>query len=315
MELELANSSFISGTLFQTVWDSTSLGLYKVCPRKYFYSMIEQWQGRGLSPHLFFGIEYHAALELYDKLRACDESHEAALDLVVNSVLEKTFSWDSEHPKKNRDTLLRSVIWYLDNFESDPTHTIILDSGKPAVELSFKMEIDLESPNGTPYILAGHLDRLVDFAGDRYVMDRKTTGSTLGAGFFSEFSPHNQMSLYTMAARVIFSVPVAGVIIDAAQIAVGFSSFGRSITARSENQLEEWYGDTKQWIDQAGAAASRAMMPGHTAINFYPQNDTACHQYGGCPFRRVCSADPAVRRNFLETEFEKRVWNPMEERG
>src|SRR5205085_2132611 len=154
--------------------------------------------------------------------------------------------WKSDHHAKNRETLIRSVIWYLDNFKDDPAATLILANGKPAVELSFRMELDW-GPGGKPaagldfppYILSGHLDRVVEFGGQRYVMDRKTTGSSPTPHYFDGFAPDNQMSLYTLAACVQFNTPVAGVIIDAAQIAVGFTRFQRGFTYRTESQLEE----------------------------------------------------------------------------
>jgi hypothetical protein len=62
-----APSPFIEGTRLQFAWDSTSLGYLKECPRKYYYTMIEGWRGRGESVHLRFGQEYHAALEHYDR--------------------------------------------------------------------------------------------------------------------------------------------------------------------------------------------------------------------------------------------------------
>lgn len=328
-QLAPAPSPFIEGTNIQFAWDSTSLGLLKECPRKYYYTMIEGWRPRGDSVHLRFGLLFHAALELYDNLRiAHGFSHEDAMDSVVDEVLNKTWDgreivphfddlgvpvvvldtgapWDSQHDKKNRWTLLRTVVWYLDAHKDDPAKTLILPNGKPAVELSFRFEIDHLAPNGQPYLLSGHMDRVVDFLGSRYVMDRKTSGSALSAYFFNQFDPDNQMSLYTFASRVVYNEPVAGVIIDGAQVAVGFSTFARGITLRSQGQIDEWLEDTKHWLDLGANFAQRG---------FWPMNDKSCHKYDGCPFRQVCNKDPVVRRNYLETNFEIRHWNPLETR-
>jgi len=32
---------------------------------------------------------------------------------------------------------------------------------------------------------------------------------------------------------------------------------------------------------------------------------------GGCPFRGVCSKDPASREIFLKQDFTRRVWDPL----
>lgn len=342
-----AQSPFLSGTKVQFAWDSTSLSWLKQCPRLYQYQMIEGWRVKGGGVHIIFGQHYHSALELYDKLRAPDYEvpegvssdslkHEEAMRTVVQSLLRWTWEypdestgehngkpWTSDHPAKNRETLIRSVIWYLDQFKDDPAATLILANGKPAVELSFRMELDwgpkasIEQTKKTdpgyqapeevsqPYILCGHLDRVVDFGGRKYVMDRKTTGSSPTPHYFDGFAPDNQMSIYTIAARLQFSTPVAGVIIDAAQIAVGFTRFQRGFTYRTEAQLEEWLVDARFWFAQAEGFAER---------NHWPMNDKSCGMYGGCTFRKICQKSPEVRERWLKSDFERRPWNPLESR-
>ena len=40
-----------------------------------------------------------------------------------------------------------------------------------------------------PHWLCGHLDRVVTYGGQKFVMDQKTTGSTIGPYFFDGFKP------------------------------------------------------------------------------------------------------------------------------
>lgn len=325
-------SPFLPGTKIQFAWDSTSLGWLKECPRKYQYSMIEQWRSRGNSVHLDFGLWYHDALESYDKWVAEGLSHEDALNETVRKCLELTWikevdqdtgevirdeAWDAGHPAKTRETLVRSVIWYLEQFgDSDAAKTVILANGKPAVELSFKLEMDfgpyqqrhdldvgfVHNHKYQPYVLCGHLDRVVEFTGGYYVMDRKTSTSTISSSYFDQYEPDNQMDIYSFAAKVIYQTPVRGVIIDAVQIAVGFSRFSRGFTFRTEAQVEESINDMKVWF----ALAEQYAIAGH-----WPQNTKSCHHYGGCIFRRVCSKSPEIRHKFLETDFVKKEWNPL----
>ena len=316
-------SPFLEGTNIQLIWDSTSLGWLKTCPRLYQYQMIEQRVSRGENVHLRFGIHYHAGLEYYDHLKVQGHTHESALEMVVDKILLDTWDrpdgepdghpWEGESPK-TRETLLRSIIWYLDQFgDNDPAQTITLANGRPAVELTFRLPLDWGPqslhdwgtvPEGTEmfYSLSGHLDRLVTFLGDTYVMDRKTTEKTLSPNYFSGYEPDNQMSLYTLAAKSIFDVPVKGVIIDAAQTAVGFTRFERGMTFRNDAQLDEWLLDLANWLDAA---------EGYAVANYWPMNDKSCKF---CAFRRVCSRDPAVRPSLLESDFEQRFWNPADKR-
>lgn len=297
----------------QFAWDASSLKLGQECLRKYMYIMIDGWSNPFKNVHLTFGGLYATALEHYHKHRADGLSSNDALIEVVWETLRSTWEtvgskdgvpvgkpWDSFHSAKTRDNLIRSIVWYVDQFEEEELETVIMPDGKPAVEYSFRLEVD----NGI--LLCGHLDRLVNFGGAYYVMDQKTTGTTITPSFFNQFMPDTQMSLYTFAGKAIFDLPIKGVIIDAAQIAVGFTRFERGFTFRTDDQLDEWYSDTMLDIERFRQA---------TINHEFPMNPTACGNYGGCEFRNACSRSPAIREQFLKADFVKKgIWNPLERR-
>jgi len=298
----------------QIAWDATSLGLLKTCPRKYYLSLIEGWNSKGTAIPLSFGIWYHQGLEHYHKYKAQGLSHDEALCKVVTFLLtttvthneDGTFSpWESGDTKRNRFTLVRAVVWYLEEFgEDDPAVTLVASDGRPMVELSFRFETEYNSPEGKPYLLCGHFDRLAEFASQNYVVDYKTTGSQLNSRFFDNFTPDNQMSLYSLAGEIVLGSPLAGVIIDGAQIAVTFNRYARGFASRTPEQNEEWYADLGHWINVAESYA---------AACHWPANDTtgACGMYGGCTFRSICAKSPSVRHVFLEGDFIRRVWDPL----
>lgn len=302
------NSSFNEGVQF--AWDATSITLYQSCPREYYYRMIENWSPRGLNANLRFGQHYATALEHFYKRRAEGEAFEDALIGIVEEALHDTWDrsetdpvgapWNSMDNLKTRENLIRSIVWYVDHFESDPAPVLHTSEGVPMVEHSFALPVD----NGI--ILTGHLDRVVEYAGHPYVMDQKTTKSTISPRYFDQFKPNQQMSQYTFAGRAIFGIPIKGVIIDAAQIAVGFTRFERNFTMRTEDELNEWYDTTMAWIVQAQAA---------TRENHFPMNPASCHKYAGCAFRGVCSKSPDVRKQFLQSNFEhSEPWDPLKRR-
>lgn len=315
-----SNTAFsIQLPTLQLALDSTSLGEYKICPRRYQLSigsgLAPGWAPRRDSVHLQFGIWLHGAREQYDHARASGAEHEEALRRAFRWAAVATWNktlarpWASDHPTKNRLTLLRSIVWYLDTYGAeDPLATIRLANGRPAVELSFRFEIDRRAPTGEPYVLCGHLDRLADAGGGAiYVADIKTTGDSLSDYYFSRYTPDNQVSMYSLAGRVAFSTPVRGVIIDAMQVLAGGTRFARAPIPRTEAQLNEWLSDTNWWISQMEESAQR----GH-----WPQNDKSCHLYGGCPFRPVCGRSPgAAREQWLQADYRKRVWDPLKVRG
>jgi len=324
MEAKVEISPFLPGTKVQFAWDSTGLGYAKRCWKLYELAILEGWETPEESVHLRFGIEYHATLADYQHQRAEGNDHNDSLRNVVRNLLVRISDWDPDRTTKaattkNPETLLRTVIWYLDEYQDDVAKTVIWSDGTPAVEQSFRFELDWGpetarnergqwTPN-QPYILCGHLDQIVDYQGERFVMDHKTTGRPLTSYYFDMYEPDNQMSLYSLASQVVLHSPVKGVIINATQIGVGFSRFARGFTFRVADQLKEWVDDLRFWLR---AAEQRALE------GYWPHNDTACDKYGGCKFREVCSKSPKVRERFLKANYiqlpEKERWNPLRTR-
>jgi hypothetical protein len=114
------------------------------------------------------------------------------------------------------------------------------------------------------------------------------------------------MTLYSTAALIAFQTPVKGMIIDAAQMAVGFNEFSRDFTHRTDAHIQEFL---------EGVVTYRRMAEMYTRQGFWPMNESSCGNYGGCAFREICSKSPQVRERFLRTDFtQDKPWNPLEPR-
>jgi hypothetical protein len=297
----------------QLAWDSTSISALKLCPRYYQLSIVLGYAPRDESVHLTFGLHYHSALEAYDRARATGASYEAGVREAVRVALTKSWDsarnrpWASDHKLKHRESLVRSIVWYLDQFEDDPLETIILANGKPAVEMSFRLPLERKSAAGEEMLLCGHFDRAVNWQGGVWVADHKTSAYAVDERFFEKFSPDNQMSTYSYAGRIVWSLPIKGIIINAVQIGVTFSRFQRGFTLRSDAQLDEWRRDLDYWLSMAEYFAT---------TGYYPANDKSCGMYGGCQFRPVCSKSPGQSRmDWLKHSYVNRSWDPLRVRG
>jgi len=286
----------------QFAWDNTSLSALKKCPRLYQLEIVEGWQQRGTAIALTFGIHYHKALELAEKAKIEEGmSHDDAVRIAARYCLEQSFEGDSN---RNRETLVRSVVWYLDHFKDAPIRPLVLDDGRPALELSFRVELDYEFSTGDAALYCGHLDRAGYFGDTLYIADHKTTTKTINSWYFDGYSPDNQMTGYTFGAKATLRQPVQGVIIDAAQIMVEGTRFARGIVHRTPAQLDEWYRDTLFYLRLANTYAQ---------ADYWPMNTSACYN---CRMRPVCSRDPSVREFVLRDGYEKRdrPWDPLEVR-
>lgn len=301
----------------QHIWDSTSLGLFLECPRKYYYTIIDGWTTTEQSVHLWFGSAVHSALEAFEHAKAEGLSHQAAQNVMLDEALASSVDGPQDpQGYKTPKTLARTLTWYTEQFKDDPFKTLILSNGAPAVELSFQVDI----PGG--YVYAGHLDRVAYLDPEElWVMDHKTTKSALSAWWAAGFDMSVQFTGYTFGAQVSLGPKVKGVQINGMQVQKTQSQFARFTSPRTRERLDEFVGvQLPRWLDEATVMGNDAedlqdqQLPPEEA---YPMNPTACGHYGGCPFLPVCTSSPSSRRRWLHGEFATRkdLWDPAKPRG
>ncbi len=246
------------------------------------------------------------------------------------SKTETQRQWISDNKTKDRYTLVRLVSWYCDEQAEDVSegpYPFAFPNGQPAVELSFKMPLPwktpavpydesprsdhhggkIPDPRGDeyrePYILCGHLDSIMTFGTEKFIADNKTTKKALGTAYFASYSPSIQMDIYDLAGNVLYpSLGIRGVMVEGAQVLQEGARFGVGIQYRTDKRREELMADLKYWIGQAEKFA---------ADDHWPMNRASCVM---CQFKSVCSKDPSQRQMFLESNFVKQPWNPLQER-
>lgn len=330
---QLVDSQFVGDSNVQYAWDSVSLTSILSCPRRYQYQIL--W---GLAPNapsyaiaLVFGILFHKGCELYHKHLAstggveAKRNHDAAVHAAVKGLLADpataTLPVDDDVDSlaeghdpdeddgitlrnskiRTRYYLFRALVWYLDNYEDDPCETIILSSGIPAVEYSFRLPIQIDVL-GQDLLLCGHLDRGVIFNDRYYNSDYKTTKS-LTKQWSAMFDLSHQMTGYCIAGTAIFEKPTSGVMIDGVALQVGQVKFSRSFTNRTPGQVKEYF-------DLLRHVRSQAILYAETGN--YPMNTASCYF---CEFKEICRQPPEYRERYIRQHYTRRPgWNPLENR-
>ena len=295
------SGAFSSGR--QIWWDATSLSAFKRCPRFYQLKIRDGWVTQHTAIALIFGITFHEAMEVAARSpapRSDPATLRAVFRLIHRRVRENAEVFAAAPPERSPMALLRAAIWFL--LEPDSTETLRLPDGALAVELKFGFPIDSD------HMFCGYLDRVIEFQGDLYVQDYKTTKSSITSHFFDNYSPDNQMSMYSLAGQIVLSTPLMGAMVTAIQLGGTFSRSASGFIPRTPDQLNEWVEDTRYWIDRADQLAERGPE------SQWPMNDATCGLYGGCMFRNICTRDPAVRSNFLSGDFVKQYWDPTKAR-
>jgi hypothetical protein len=212
--------------------------------------------------------------------------------------------WLKMEKFRTRFTLVRSVVWNIFNYDSD-LETIVLPNGIPAVELSFRLALPIPTPDGDNYIFCGHIDRMVNYNGQPFILDRKHSYYPFDDRKFQGYSPDNQMSGYIAAGEVLLHKVPAGVLVEGAQVIVGTTRFARGFANRATSQVNEWIKDLCYYVKRIEQDAVR---------DHWPMNDTACHHYGGCGFREICNKAPEIREQYIQKGFIEQIWNPLESR-
>jgi hypothetical protein len=212
---------------------------------------------------------------------------------------------------KNRDTLLRTILYYCDTADERVKPWAFPD-GTPAVELTFRLPLPLQSPDGDPYVLSGNMDGMIDMAGEVMPRERKTTKNTPGLYFFDKYAPDVQIDTYDLVSFVLYGDLLDpkphGVLVEVTQVTQTETKIERQIINVPEERRAEWLDELQYWIKRAEDCARTGV---------WPKNTAACGMNGGCEFRRICKMSPSSRKHFLPGEyFVKRAerWNPAQVR-
>ena len=287
-------------------YDATALK-EAICLRRYYYTMVRGFRKEGAD--LDWGSFYHLGREVFDTIYERTGVIEDGLRAAIRAVMIDSYGWKYEGVDnyKNRRTAVRALIWAVEDLGTN-VQPLLLSSGQLATELNFAIPVDLKNPFGEDYLICGYMDGLCEIDGQAVVLERKTTKMHIKSkGFEHQYNPDTQTSMYAMAASILYGkeVSIWGVLLEACQTGVGFSRFRRLKIRKTPAQNEEFLNEVLYHIKRIEDA---------TLHSYWPKNEAACSMYGGCMFRKICSMSPESREPFLETNFVKRTWNPLEKR-
>lgn len=302
--------------------DNTALHAYMECPRKFFYGMIANRRKRGAPrPPLAYGTTWHAIMEWHYKTGGQDA------DLVYKEAVKSWQPPDDPSDHRTFDRCWSEYENYLDKWgqyaeESEQWGVTVGFPDSPLVELSTEISLP-----GSVHPYTGKIDRIVEHRGLYFVEDHKTT-SAMGAGYFRQFDPSNQMMGYAALAQALTGLPIAGVRINAHAVLKRESKFERQLVQYSQPRLLEWIQNYNVWVqriddalamleltaDDIDGAPDQILDPEARLLRAFPHNFEACAgKYGSCVYETVCTYPASVRQRILEAEFDYYPWDPMAE--
>jgi hypothetical protein len=125
----------------------------------------------------------------------------------------------------------------------------------------------------------------------------------MGATYFNQFDPSNQMMGYAWLAQLLTGLPIAGVRINAHAVLKTQSKFERQTVSYSQKRLIDWGENFNEWVQKIERDIERGV---------FARNFNACAgKYGMCQYVGVCTMNPDRRIQTLEADFDEQEWNPM----
>lgn len=272
--------------------DNFALTMFQSCPAKYDLRMRQGWTARRRSAALGFGGALHEGLaawyRTHDKVKALEAIHNF---------------WPANVPTddyRNKAKCVEVMIEYLRHYPSEMWNVVGFPDN-PMIECTFTLDTGLTLEDGEPIEYGGIFDGLIEMNGVVYVLEHKST-SQLGATYFNQFKPNNQVTGYVWAAQHLSGGRVGGALINA--IGVYKSSptkFERTITSRSSEEIDEWLKNVRNTCQMIRDCEKRGVWPLHTP---------SCVQYGLCEFHSVHSLSSAkTRERLLEQDYVREPWS------
>lgn len=350
---EARRSPFADGvtgpTHFQIAWDSTSLGLFKECPRKYYYQIILGWRPKGESVHLKFGQLYHSGMEAYDHFAASigkldggltDEEHNAGIRSALLHVLRQAATYEKcevcggsghidgdglacEMCNGKGKTFLhgwRSEDPYKNMWTLCRSIVWYLDAfrGRPLRTMTLRngkpaVEVsfyfDGGQINGTDFGFCGHFDRMAENPEEGNRKSIHDRKTTKGQLNAKYWKSFNPHNQFGLYT---------------AASSIHFENPVWGITVDAAQVLINGTAFQRQFIPFPPALVNEYLEEANIYISLayryaemgkWPRNDKSCGNYGGCPFIDVCSKSESFRQNWLESDYTIQHWNPLEIRG
>lgn len=273
--------------------DNTALTAHQTCPAKFDLRINQGWAARFRSGALTFGGAFHAGLAEWYRT--------GQRDLAFNAIVAAWEPTANDEDWRTLEKCLRTMDEYTRVYPAEAFVPVRDPEGNAMIEIPFSLDTGLVTSQGVPIEYGGIFDGLVDYGGQVFVLEHKTT-SMLGQYYFDQFRPNNQVSGYVWAASMLSGRKVNGALINAIGVfRVGKSKYERQFTTRTEHEMDEW---------KMNLVSTASEIVHHQQTGYWPMRTSACTLYGRCEFHSVHSlATQTERANMLELEYEYNPWD------
>lgn len=303
-------------------YDNTRISQYKTCPRSFFIRHVLHWRPEGTGIALIFGLSWHDAQDVVWK---------AAKDFGIQdtaTIAHEAFKKTWQENNLPVDIPLQNLGYY-----EPRTPGIAYEMLYNYTEQRWKMlqgcdVVAIEQPFAVPipdmpgHWYIGRLDKVVDYNGQRLVLEHKTTTAYATVGNFRS----DYLDSWFMSAQVkgyqfgggLFYGNINAVWVDAALVHKKVHDAFKFVpVAHNFTLLAEWLDGTKAWIKQISDEEERFKEEQQLLPGMFKRNDESCFgKYGPCPYIDICRSIPDPSQlDEVPVGFVKEKWEPFDVLG
>jgi len=274
-----------------TTFDNTMLSLFRLCPRKFKYRMIDDLTPLALKDYkLVFGGALHEALAVWYKSGSIQEATDKFLvDWMLHEGQDKT----DQRCAARGITILSQ---YIEKYQHEPFVV-----NPEYIEVGFSAELD-------EYIICGKMDGIVKWTlgFDGFcVLEHKFSTSK---GYLVT-EPNQQLDTYIWGAMQLLNAPVIGAYFNLCyhnKKGIENNEFIRELTRRTPEKIKRWEEETIDWIKSVNICLERGR---------FPKNSSNCGAfYRECEYTRLCKTEDESEREAIRACMYKiDKWNPYPE--
>lgn len=307
------------------ILDNTKRSQFRQCKKKYFLSSAKGIQSNFGSTAIRYGVAWHGIMEGFHSWikengwpKTQDEMSQsitAGLELGAEKWKKESATKTYNEDYKNFNTAVNAFNSYLEYFKEDSNYVKIL-----ATETKFECPIEPENEvedkllsKLPPIIFTGRIDLSVEMDHMKWIWDFKTTGWILDQ-VIAKANRSPQLIGYSYAGAKVLDFKPNGCLASFAYIGAYKSrktgeygdvkfDFRRVPQVYTQEDIDAW---KLSFIDTAREI--------HFSMenNLWPESFDNCHQYGVCPYLRLCQQHCKFEELNLEG-FHEEFWDVLEE--
>lgn len=309
-ELKLSGMSTPSGKRF---FDNSMLDVFRVCPRKFYFRHIRNWETAGIRVPLIFGTAIHAAMDqLWPGVHGNNDFQLLELSMTA---FQKAWIAGGMGDSMDFDTFPRTparaidiLIGYIKQYRS-----MIESVQLVAVETAFVVPLSLENSD---IFYIGKWDKVYKDRLGYNILDHKTA-SSIANTWLNSFSPNGQMDGYLHAGHMTYGDEMHGVMIDGLLNSKSKIDFIRLPLQRQIGQLNAWLWEVTDLIDQIELNEERLLdiRSSDKRLDYlaaFPKCTTSCTQYYGiCPYHDICQFVDNPEGREIPDSMAISTWTPF----